>query len=244
MPGASIGRTLWWFVAKHRELVREGQRTCHDAVRAQRPQWVNRVILRVRRSLPVYPTNRHFKSWSACLKGATSGLAHRSNSLGHVGSGRSNPEKDFVAVTPSRGSEAVTWKKEPPRPRTHRYSGRIPPNGRQTATFQCGVTSAAPGGSGSPALRRPSSNIARSSGRRNGMVMRSEILGAGMSCRRRATAFCASSRRPASALLAAATPNPRGRFGRLRAAFCAHRDASTKRPAQSSARAAAVCMWA
>jgi len=64
--------------------------------------------------------------------------------------------------------------------------------------------------SGSPALRRPSSYLATSSGRRYGpsTSLRLETRSAGLSCRNRATALCAGSSRPASALLAAMMRNP------------------------------------
>jgi hypothetical protein len=54
--------------------------------------------------------------------------------------------------------------------------------------------------SGSPALRRPSSNLARSSGRRCGprTSLRFETRRAGSSCWNRTSAFCACSRRPAT----------------------------------------------
>ena len=63
---------------------------------------------------------------------------------------------------------------------------------------------------GSPAFRRPSSYLATSSGRRYGpsTCLRLETRSAGLSCRNRATAVCASSNRPASALLAAMMRNP------------------------------------
>ena len=64
--------------------------------------------------------------------------------------------------------------------------------------------------SGRPAFRKPSAYLAKSCRRRNGIIsLRSETRSAGSSWRRRATAFWASSIRPASALLAAARRNAR-----------------------------------
>jgi hypothetical protein len=55
--------------------------------------------------------------------------------------------------------------------------------------------------SGSPARRRPSKYLARSSGRRYGGMMspNMEMRSRGSSCRSRSTSFCASAMRPASA---------------------------------------------
>jgi hypothetical protein len=68
--------------------------------------------------------------------------------------------------------------------------------------------SAPEGYSGSPAFRRPSAYLVTSSGRRRSIKsLRSDTRTVGSISRKRAMAFCASSSRPASALLAAKTRN-------------------------------------
>jgi transposase len=69
--------------------------------------------------------------------------------------------------------------------------------------FQCGY--AAVIHSGNPAFRRPSSSLARSSGRRNeAQSFTLETRSVGAICRMHITAFCASTRHPVNALPAAA----------------------------------------
>jgi hypothetical protein len=82
------------------------------------------------------------------------------------------------------------------------------------------------GHSGSPAFRRPSSYLARSSGRRHrNMCFISETRSAGSIWRRRAKALWARSSRPASALLAAAMRAAPAQLGCCRSPLSAHEQA-------------------
>src|SRR2546421_1236595 len=82
--------------------------------------------------------------------------------------------------------------------------------------------------SGNPALRRPSAQLAKCSGRRIGnQFLRLDMHSAGSIRRKRAMACRASSKRPASAWLAEATAAAGREFGSSRNAFSAHDDASS-----------------
>src|SRR6266480_4897172 len=82
------------------------------------------------------------------------------------------------------------------------------------------------GHSGSPALRRPLANMARSSARRNGAKsLRLEMRKSGLNSSARAMAFCAGSSRPASALLAADMQTDCRKVGLSRIAISAYDDA-------------------
>ena len=85
--------------------------------------------------------------------------------------------------------------------------------------------------SGSPAFRRPSINLAESSGR-NGPIrcLRLETCNSGSSWRARTINPRASSRRPERALLAAASRMEGRKFGRSRHAISAGCHASSYRP--------------
>src|SRR5262249_34454084 len=86
--------------------------------------------------------------------------------------------------------------------------------------------------SGSPAFRRASSYLARSSSRRSGTIrLRSETRNVGSIWRSRAAAFCAGSSRPARAWHAAAMRAALAAVGCSRSPFSAHEDASSYPPA-------------
>src|SRR6266536_5265667 len=89
-------------------------------------------------------------------------------------------------------------------------------------TRLCGVDH-----SGRPAFRRPSSYLARSSGRYGpNTSLRLETRNAGSICRKRAQAFLASSAQPRSALLAALILNAGWESGRSCNVIRAQDDAS------------------
>jgi hypothetical protein len=80
--------------------------------------------------------------------------------------------------------------------------------------------------SGSPALQRPLTKMARSFSRRNGAKsLRLEARKLGLNSSARAMAFCAGSSRPASALLAAHMQIVSRKSGLFRIDFSAHDDA-------------------
>jgi hypothetical protein len=95
----------------------------------------------------------------------------------------------------------------------------------------------------SPALRRPSEKMARCCGRRIGsQSVRLEMRRVGSSWQRCLIARRASSVRPARAWLAATTATTIRKLGKLRNAFAAHDEASSKRPANRCAAAIPACI--
>ncbi len=97
--------------------------------------------------------------------------------------------------------------------------------------------------SGSPARRKPSANVARSSGRWIGsQSVRLEMRSSGSSSHKRCIARHASSARPASAWLAAMMPTTIRKLGKSLNDFSAHDDAVANRPANKCAIAIPACI--
>src|SRR5262249_37037353 len=141
---------------------------------------------------------------------------------GSVAAHMSNREQQKSAAEGRKGGQLFSVERE---------GGRVLESARRgtPSAWQC--PSPAPsrqGHSGSPAFRRPSAYLARSSGRQNSTrSLRLETRKSGSSWRTRAMACCAASRLPARALLAAAARAGPGETKFSPNALAAHDTASS-----------------